>query len=141
MCIVKIEDIRTSARFRIFQFPRHSEPHIIGGYKMRLSVCIGKTYMSVALSLMKGEHDDHNQWPFCKPVSFRIIHPNDNNRYYKKTLTRHLSNSKEFPGFQKPVQSDYGIEHGFDNFITVEELHEGGYVKHETLVLSCELRF
>ena len=119
---------------------RYSEPHIIDRYKMSLYIYRNNNYISVALCLMTGDHDEYNQWPFSKPVSFIIIHPDDNNRSYKKTLTRHLSHSEEFPRFRKP-ETDISKGHGFDDFITISKLNEGGYVKQETLVLRCELRF
>ena len=88
-----------------------SEPHIIDRYKMSLYICCGRYSVSVAFCLMTGGHDEYNQWPFSKPVFFIIIQPDDNNRNYKKTLTR---------------------RHGFDNFITIKKPNEGGYVKQET---------
>ena len=106
---------------------------------MRLCISSARDCMSVALCLMKGDHDKYNQWPFSKPVSFIIIHPDDNNRNYKKTLTRHLTHSEGFPNFKRPLCDNGG--HGFKNFISVQQLNEGGYVKQETLILRCELRF
>ena len=98
-----------------------SEPHIIDRYKMSLYICCGRYSVSVAFCLMTGGHDEYNQWPFSKPVFLIIIQPDDNNRNYKKTLTR---------------------RHGFDNFITIKKPNEGGYVKQETLILITPwLRF
>lgn len=106
---------------------------------MRLRISRRDFWMSVALCLMKGDHDEYNQWPFSKPVSFIIIHPDDTNRNYKKTFTRHLTHPEAFPNFEKP--EDHNLGHGFGNFISLMKLDNSGYVKQETLILRCELRF
>ena len=99
---------------------RYSERHVIERYKMRSCICCGGYSMPVALCWMKGDYDDYKLWLFSKPVSFIIIHPDDDNRNYKMTLTHHLSLFEEFPDFQK--LEGYNDGHGFDNFMTFKSI-------------------
>ena len=89
---------------------------------------------------MKGEYDDYNQWPFIKPVSFIIVHPEDINRCYKRTLKSHSTNSERLTFFEKP-ERDFDKGYGFLEFITLEQLNGGDYIQNDTLTLRCELGF
>lgn len=147
MFVVKIEHYQEKYELaKATGKPIRSEPHVIDRYKMRLKIDLngylhyGGTHMSIFLHLMKGEYDDYNQWPFNKPVSFIIVHSEDINRYYKRTLKSHLTNSERLTFFEKP-ERDFDKGYGYLEFITLEQLHGGGYIKNDTLTLRCELGF
>ena len=62
--------------YQWYSRPFYSAP---GGYKLRLSVFAngygnGKgTHVSLGIFLMKGENDDHLEWPFKHDVMYRIL--------------------------------------------------------------------
>ena len=121
----------------------YSDPHIISVYKMRLQVSLNGqgdgegTHMSVFFQLMKGKLDDYLKWPFDKLIDFVLIHQDDQSKCFTRTLTtaKNAETTKS-TNFKKPV-SDCNISRGYNKFITLTELYDGGFIKNDILYIRC----
>lgn len=118
----------------------YSDPHIISGYKMRLQVSLNGqgdgegTHMSVFFQLMKGKLDDYLKWPFDKLIDFVLIHQDDQSKYV--TAKVETDKFKEIKSFQKPVNyCNKGW--GYAKFVSLKELHDGGFIKGDILYIRC----
>ena len=118
----------------------YSDPHVISGYKLRLLVDLngvgeGKgTHMSVFFQLMKGTFDDYLMWPFDKLIEFVLIHQDDQSKYV--TAKVETDKFKETKSFQKPVNyCNKGL--GYAKFVSLKELHDGGFIKGDILYIRC----
>ena len=113
---------------------------------MRLVVYLNGTgsvkgnFMSVFLELMQGEHDDVIEWPFSKTIIFTIIHQDNRSKWYKKQMgcESYSVNGREVKEMQKPI-SNYNGPYGFDQFIPISTLQNGGFTKNNTLYINCEI--
>ena len=120
-----------------------SDSHIINNYKVRLSIYLngtgkGKgTHMSLFLDLMPGEYDDAIQWPFDKSITFSVIHQDDKDKSYKKQLILQ-NNDKALQTMKKPV-TDGGSNREYSEFLSLQKLHDEGFVKEDTLYVFCEI--
>ena len=120
-----------------------SDPYMIQGFKMRLQIYLNGlgdrtgTHLSVHLQLMKGELDNFLKWPFDKIIHLVVIHQDDKNKCFKRLITDALRKNAEFKTtFQKPDTNDNtGI--GYRDFISHKELHDGGFVKNDSLYIRC----
>ena len=103
----------------------YSDPHIISGYKMRLQVSLN------------GKLDDYLKWPFDKLIDFVLIHQDDQSKCFTRTLTtaKNAETTKS-TNFKKPV-SDCNISRGYNKFITLTELYDGGFIKNDILYIRC----
>ena len=90
--------------------------------------------MSVFLQLMKGELDDSIEWPFDKLVTLIIIHQDNENKCFEASFE--IAPKTKAEAFQKPV-TDYNEVRGFRKFIALEELHNEGFTKNDTLYIRC----
>lgn len=88
--------------------------------------------MSVFLQLMKGELDDSIEWPFDKLVTLVIIHQDNENKCFEASFE--IAPKTKAEAFQKPV-TDYNEVRGFRKFIVLEELHNEGFTKNDTLYI------
>ena len=92
----------TLTEFTLTEFPKrrqfnnqyYSQPfhtHLLG-YKLCLQVDAngqgsGKnTHVSICATLMRGEHDQHLQWPFTGDIIFELLNWRENKGHHKKTL-------------------------------------------------------
>ena len=70
--------------------PFYTHPH---GYKMCLHVyvngcCDGKgTHLSVFVALMRGEHDEHLEWPFEGNISYQLLNWSEDKQHHEETLS------------------------------------------------------
>ena len=56
-------------------YERWSNPFLLGekGYKVKLGVGISDSHLNIYLVIMKSENDVILEWPFCRPVSYKVI--------------------------------------------------------------------
>ena len=124
----------------------YSDSHIILGYVLRLQVDLngcrdGKgTHMSVSVQLM---NDGAHMKPFDKAIDFILIHPDDQNKCIRRIFKR--DEREAIPGgkltwqrkiFLEVFESLYELD-GFTKFITLKELHDGGFIKNDILYIRC----
>ena len=111
----------------------YSDPHIIWGYKLRLKVDFkrlgdeGATHMSVHVDVM----NNGNDWKkFDKTLSFILIHQDDQSKCIRRTIERtEIDISMCLVGG--------GLRFGITRFISLKELHDGGFIKNNTLYIRC----
>ena len=133
----KLEEDKKSSKFLF------SDPHMIQGFKMRLQIKLNGhghftgTYLSVFLQLMKGELDDFLKWPFDKIVHLVLIYQDDKSKCFKRLINDALK-IKDSPNkcFRKP-DTDYNEGWGYPSFISHRKLHDGGFIKNDSLYIRC----
>ena len=95
------------------------------------------THMSVYFQLMKGEYDDCMEWPFDKLVSVILINQENKNKSLKRAITQTRDKkSNPLSNFERP-STDCNTGYGWKKFITLEDLHAGGYIKNDTLYIQA----
>lgn len=134
-CNRQLEEEKTTGK------PIHSNPHMICGFKMRLKVYLNGcselkgTYMSVYFQLMKGEFDDCMEWPFDKRICFSLIHQDKKSRCYKREFDDAREKKETtLQNFGKP-DTDVNVAFGFENFVSLENLHADGFIKNDVLYI------
>ena len=113
----------------------YSDPHIIWGYKLRLEVDLnrlgdeGATHMSVHVGVMDNGND---KTKFNQTLSFILIHQDDQSKCIRRTIERtEIDTSMFFSKFTG--RRRFGIT----RFISLKELHDGGFIKNNTLYIRC----
>ena len=111
------------------------------GYKMSLSVyCNGfddgkskGTHVSTFICLMHGEHDDTLEWPFQGEVTVELLNQLEDKNHVKYVVMFNESTILECK--QRVVGKQYGVEWGYDKFISHSELSSLNtqYLKDDTL--------
>ena len=61
---------------------------------------------------MKGQHDDHLQWPFTGTIIIELLNWLKDKNHYKRTLPISTNNA-----FVRVTEGEYGTNIGFLNFI------------------------
>jgi len=79
----------TVAKTRELYFSKPFYTHS-GGYKMQLSVypngtTRNSTHLSLSIYIMKGENDDHLEWPFAGSVKIVVLNQTKDAEHYQKT--------------------------------------------------------
>ena len=117
--------------------PFYTHPH---GYKMCLQVYVngrgdGKgTHLSVFVPLMKGEHDEHLEWPFEGEISYQLLNWRENKQHYKETL--HF-NTKHIKHCARVTKEDIRHGRGHSQFISHSSLSYNSTSNTEYLQDDC----
>ena len=120
---------------KINQKSLYSDSHFIWGYKLRLKVHLNEvgnarqTHMSVFLEQMN--NGDYTK-PFEKTVEFILIHQDDQSKCIRRAVQARERGRSIFA--MSYVSS---LDWGFARFITLKELHDGGFIKNDLLYIRC----
>ena len=114
----------------------------VGGYKMCLSVMANGfgsgegTHVGVATYMMKGEFDDHLQWPFKGVVTVRLINQREGGVDVDEEVVKENASGKAFIRLLEGERSVHGW--GIPQFISHSDLYkpeEGKeYLKNDHLI-------
>lgn len=126
-----------------------STPFYRCGYKCKLQMDLNEddsedededTYLSICLSIMKGEYDAALTWPFQKQVIFTLTdqQENANNRENIVMSLTDPSGLKSSQAFARPV-TDQNIGWGFFNFVSHEKLKERRYIVDDTIIIQFRI--
>ena len=110
------------------------------GYKLCLQVDangygigIGKgTHVSIFATLMRGEHDQHLQWPFTGDIIIELLNWRGDKGHHNMTLSIDSSS-----GFVRVTQGTYGNLVGFYQFISHSSLPYNPTTNTEYLQDDC----
>lgn len=114
------------------------------GYKLKLSINpngqgLGEnTYLSVCLTVMKGEYDAVLPWPFHKKVIFTLIDQQENPDR-QKHIVKYLFANPELKNFSRPV-ADENPGRGISRFIPHSELAMERFAKDGNLYIQVRIR-
>ena len=115
--------------------PFHTHPQ---GYKLCLEVYAngygdGKgTHVSIFVVLMRGEHDQHLQWPFTGDIIIELLNWREDKEHHKMTLLL-----DESDGFVQVTKGMYENNCGFDQFISHSSLPYNSTTNTEYLQEDC----
>ena len=92
------------------------------GYRLCLRVDAngsGKgSHLSTFAYIMKGQHDDHLQWPFTGTIIFELLNWLEDKGHYKMTLSIDTNNN-----FVKVTKGEFGNACGYAQFISQSSLN------------------
>jgi len=119
-------------QFVIYSHPFYTSPF---GYKMCLRGNMKKIdneeYFGLFIHLMKGDNDDIIDWPFEGKV-FITVKNRDLDLLQREDFHDMIVTSSDSEAFQRPYihRNEVGIGH--PDFIRVNALYSGGFVKYPT---------
>lgn len=88
--------------------------------------------MSVFVQLMNtGAH----MKPFDKAIDFILIHPDDQNKCIRHIFKRDEREAER--GAYNPNIFIKRFRRGLTKFVTLKELHDGGFIKNDILYIGC----
>ena len=100
--------------------PFTTSPH---GYRLCLKVFTngagsGKgSHLSIGANIMKGQHDDHLQWPFTGTIIIELLNWLEDEGHYKSTISIDKNND-----FVRVTKGKYGKNRGRHQFISQSSL-------------------
>ena len=93
------------------------------GYKLCLKVCAncdvsGKgNHLSIFAYIMKGQHDDHLQWPFTGTIIIELLNWLEDKEHYKMALRIDTNDN-----FVRVTEGKFGKNRGYHQFISHSSL-------------------
>lgn len=108
------------------------------GYKMCLWVDIGGNgpgkgiYISVFLSLMKGEYDPKLKWPFRGSVIIQLLNQRDQELHHTEVIKYHENTPNATAG-KVTEEGRMSKPWGKGKFVKHDDLRSGGFVKNDCL--------
>ena len=94
------------------------------GYRLCLTVDAnghdsGKgSHLSIFAIIMKGQHDDHLQWPFIGTIIIELLNWLEDKGHYKMTISIDTNND-----FVRVTKGEYGENTGYGQFISQSSLN------------------
>ena len=76
------------------------------------------SHLSIYALIMKGQHDDHLQWPFTGIIIIELLNWLEDKGHYKKTLSIDTNND-----FVRVTKGEYGNTLGYPKFISQSSLN------------------
>ena len=124
---------RRQLNHRYISPPFYTHPQ---GYKLCLQVyasgCSGEgTHVSVFATIMRGEHDQHLQWPFTCSIIFELLNWREDNGHHQMIRSINVHT-----GFVR-VRNVYGMSNGFFDFILRSSLSYNPTTNTEYLHEDC----
>ena len=114
-----------------FSDPFYTHPH---GYKMCLNVYangngLGKgTHVSVYVHLMRGEFDDHLQWPFRGDIPVQLLNQLEDKDHHSMTIS--FTDDSDTDAGRVTTGERSGVGWGKSTFISHEELDKANGAKY-----------
>ena len=108
------------------------------GYKLCLNVFANGdddgegTHVTICANLMRGEHDQHLQWPFTGDIIIELLNWREDKEHHKMTLLL-----DESDGFVQVTKGMYENNCGFDQFISHSSLPYNSTTNTEYLQEDC----
>ena len=81
---------------------------------------------------MRGEHDQHLQWPFTGDIIIELLNWREDKEHYKETVT-----IVESHGFVQVTEGTYGNSTGYPQFISHSSLPYNSTTNTEYLRDDC----
>ena len=91
------------------------------GYRLSLRVDANgskDSHLSIYAYIMKGQHDDHLQWPFTGTIIIELLNWLEDKGHYKRTIPIVTNND-----FIRVTEGEYGNATGYHQFISQSSLN------------------
>ncbi|CAH1124565.1 unnamed protein product [Ceutorhynchus assimilis] len=128
----KIAQMRENPRLMHYSPGFYTNPY---GYKLCLRINLSPkdpNYLAILIHLMKSEHDQALDWPFCGRLTVTIVHPTQSFKNIKETM---MSRS-ELQAFNRPVHDLNPKGFGYTEFALIEELFNQDFVSNNQLIVK-----
>lgn len=108
-------------------------------------------YLAILVHVMKSEHDQALDWPFCGRLSVTIVHPlyvstreqklfifnfNINFSQSYKNLKETMMSRPELQAFNRPIHDLNPKGFGYTEFASVEELFDQDFLENNQLIIK-----
>lgn len=96
------------------------------------------TYVALFVHVMRGDFDEHLEWPFSKGFKLSIKDQSDvvESRHH---ITKKVVAEPELSAFQKPVAPFNTIGFGYPDFAPTEIINQPQYTKKNTLLVKFKI--
>ena len=101
------------------------------GYTLCLNVCANGngcdkgSHLSIFAYIMKGQYDDHLQWPFTGIIIIELLNWLEDKGHYKRTLSIGTNNN-----FFRVTERECGNGTGYSQFISQSSLNSSTYIQY-----------
>ncbi|ENN73928.1 TNF receptor-associated factor 6 [Dendroctonus ponderosae] len=105
------------------------------GYKLCLRINLSPkdlNYLAVLIHLMKSEHDQALDWPFCGRLTVTIVHPIQCYKNMKETMM----SRPELQAFNRPIHDLNPKGFGYTEFASIEELYDQEFITSNQLIIK-----
>ncbi|XP_050304141.1 TNF receptor-associated factor 6-like [Anthonomus grandis grandis] len=105
------------------------------GYKMCIRINLSPkdpNYLAILVHIMKSEHDQALDWPFCGRLSITIVHPTHSYKNIKETMM----SRPELQSFNRPIHDLNPKGFGYTEFALLEELFDQEYTVNNQLIIK-----
>ena len=124
-------------------YERWSNPFLLGekGYKVKLGVGISDSHLNIYLVIMKSENDVILEWPFRRPVSYKVIDQQKNPLQcrhasaYNFVVNGSFTNDRE-KSFGRPELEE---NPPWANQISLSCLSKRCYLLNDTVIINVEV--
>ena len=114
------------------------------GYKLCLRINLNGlengdgTHVALFVHVMRGDYDEHLEWPFSKGFKLSIKDQSDvvESRHH---ITKRAVAEPELSAFQKPVSPFNIIGFGYPDFAPTEIINQPQYTKKNTLLVKFKI--
>ena len=114
------------------------------GYKLCLRINLNGlengdgTYVALFVHVMRGDYDEHLEWPFSKGFKLSIKDQSDVVEF-RHHITKRVVAEPELSAFQKPVAPFNKIGFGYPDFAPTEIINQPQYTKKNTLLVKFKI--
>ncbi|KAL1505856.1 hypothetical protein ABEB36_005318 [Hypothenemus hampei] len=105
------------------------------GYKLCLRINLSprdNNYLAILFHVMKSEHDQALDWPFCGRLSITIVHPFQSYKNIKETMM----SRPELQAFNRPMHDLNPKGFGYTEFASIEELFDQEFIANNQLIIK-----
>ena len=120
----------------------YSSPY---GYKLCIRVNLNGvdtasgTHISLFVHFLRGDFDDILDWPFTGHISMGILDQNENCQA-RRPISESFEANPSFAAFQRPVSSRNHKGFGYMEFVPIELIERGTYIRNDTLVIRVKIQ-
>lgn len=107
------------------------------GYKLCLRINLSpkdQNYLAILIHVMKSEHDQALDWPFCGRLTVTIVHPTQSYKNVKETMM----SRPELQAFNRPIHDLNPKGFGYTEFALLDELFEQDFVVNNQLIIKVQ---
>lgn len=107
------------------------------GYKLCVRINLSpkdQNYIAILIHVMKSEHDQALDWPFCGRLTVTVVHPTQSYKNIKETMM----SRPELQAFNRPVHDLNPKGFGYTEFALLEELYEQDFIANNQLIVKVQ---
>ena len=114
------------------------------GYRLRMRIHLNGVgsgvgqHVALFVQMMRGDYDDILEWPFTGTIELSILDQSDASEF-RHHISKTLDVTPYPLAFQGPTAPRNYEAYGYVEFAPIEQIREGQYVKHNTMLVRIEI--